>query len=172
MAITVPKANAPNPYPSFLIHFQHFLIAEGVITLQKRKNRETYLRLRWLGCNWINETGSTKIERTASSTTKCLFEIDQRRLRWLNQQQNDAQKSRTASSTRPRIKKRESERRRFVNRNKKLTFCAVKQQWSRRLRSSALLCSSAHRLKIWNWCVLLIRFHCSSSFWNCSVVCN
>jgi hypothetical protein len=46
MAITVPKANAPNPYPSFLIHFQHFLIAEEVITLQKRKNRETYLRLR------------------------------------------------------------------------------------------------------------------------------
>jgi hypothetical protein len=46
MAITVPKANALNPYPSFLIHFQHFLIVEEVITLQKRKNRETYLRLR------------------------------------------------------------------------------------------------------------------------------
>jgi hypothetical protein len=45
MAITVPKANAPNK-TSFLIYFQHFLIAEEVITLQKRKNRETYLRLR------------------------------------------------------------------------------------------------------------------------------
>jgi hypothetical protein len=58
------------PKYSFLIHFQHFLIAEKVITLQKRKNRETYLRLRWLSCDWINKTESTNskmMPRTASS---------------------------------------------------------------------------------------------------------
>jgi hypothetical protein len=69
---------------------------------------------------------------------------------------------------RPRIKKRESERRRFVNRNKSLIFFAVKQQWSRRL----LLSSAPHRLKLifllirfalWSICPILL--HCSSSFW-------
>jgi len=44
----------------------------------------------------------------------------------INEQQNDAQNCKF--KTRPRIKKREGERRRFVNRNKKLTFFAVKQQ--------------------------------------------
>jgi len=70
--------------------------------------------------------------------------------------------------TRPRIKKRESERRRFMNRNKSLTFFAVKQQWSRRL----LLSSAPHRLKLifllirfalWSTCPILL--HRSSSFW-------
>jgi len=70
--------------------------------------------------------------------------------------------------TRPRIKKRESERRRFMNRNKSLTFFAVKQQWSRRL----LLSSAPHRLKLifllirfalWSICPILLHF--SSSFW-------
>jgi len=71
--------------------------------------------------------------------------------------------------TRPGIKKRESEWIRFVNRNKSLTFFAVKQQWSRRL----LLSSAPHRLKLifllirfalWSICPILL--HCSSSFWT------
>jgi len=119
--------------------------------LQKRKNRETYLRLRWLGCescDWINETESTNSKMMPSA------------LLWIK------------FKTRPKIKKRESERRRFVNRRSfKQETNLFRSETTTIKTSSTLLCSSVHRLKL---IFLLIRFgqsicpillHCSSSFW-------